>query len=105
MPKLKWNVYYHAINGDRIQTFNVFDHSGFAKSVADAAKRHKDKDEFAEKLRRELFYYFGSKCEWEVLISPWVGGRNTKPRKVDVYGQVMLNWDVFVDYVWEHRKS
>lgn len=104
MQKLKWNVYYHAINGDKITTFNVFDHSGFAKGVADAAKKCKDKNEFAEKLRRELFYYFGSKCEWEVLISPWIGGRNTKHRKVDVYWQVMLNWDVFVDYVWERRK-
>lgn len=104
MTKLVWNVYYHDINESKIRTFNVFDHSGFTKSVADAAKKHKDKNEFTEKLRRELFYYFGSKCGWEVLISPWVGGRNTKPRKVDVYGQVMLNWDVFVDYVWEHRK-
>ena len=104
MTKLKWNVYYHQINGDRIETFNIFDHAGFTKGVTAAVTKCESRDEFAEKLRRELFYYFGSKCEWEVLISPWVGDRGTKPRKVDVYGQVMLNWGVFVDYVWEHRK-
>ena len=41
-------------------------------------------------------YYFWSKCEWEVLISPWVGG-NDEEIKVDVAWQIMNNWDVFVD--------
>ena len=49
-------------------------------------------------------YYFWSKCEWEVLISPWVGG-NDEEIKVDVAWQIMNNWDVFVDYTWNNRKK
>lgn len=25
--------------------------------------------------------------------------------KIDAYQQVMNNWDVFIDYLWEHRKE
>lgn len=63
-------------------------------------KKHKTKDEFAEALRRSLMYYFWSKCEWEVLISPWCGSKKDKAIKVDVYWQVMNNWEIFLDYVW-----
>ena len=45
------------------------------------------------------------KSEWEVVITPWVGTKETKPVKVDVFWQVQNNWDVFVDYCWEHRKE
>jgi hypothetical protein len=99
---MKWLVYYHAINEDKITTFNIFDHLGFAKEVEKALHSFKSREEFAKKLRSELFYYFGSKCEWEVIVSPWVGSRNKEGIKVDVYNQVMLNWDAFVDYVWTH---
>lgn len=50
-------------------------------------------------------YYFWSKCEWEVLISPWVGGNDDEEIKVDVAWQIMNNWDVFVDYTWNNRKK
>lgn len=43
-------------------------------------------------------YYFWSKCEWEIIICPWVG--KADDIKIDVYDQLMLNWDKFVDYVW-----
>lgn len=43
-------------------------------------------------------YYFWSKTEWEVIVSPWVGKGGDE--KIDVYDQLKLNWDKFVDYVW-----
>ena len=61
--------------------------------------------DFAMQLRREVMYYFWSKCEWEVLISPWVGGNDVEERKVDVAWQIMNHWDVFVDYTWNNRKK
>ena len=50
-------------------------------------------------------YYFWAKCEWEVLIKPWVGGKGVEDKKVDVCWQIMNNWDAFVDYVWNNRKK
>lgn len=63
------------------------------------------KDEFAKNLRSELMYYFWSKCEWEVVISPWISSRKNEDMKADVCWQVMNNWDVFLDYVWNNKRK
>ena len=68
-------------------------------------KAYEDKNSFADKLKRELQYYFWSKAEWEIIISPWLGSSNSERIKIDVYDQVMLNWDVFVDYVWNNKEA
>lgn len=132
--KLKWNVYTHNFNSKEIKIFNIFDHSRFLEDVKKDLKKYADKEEFSERLRGHLFYYFGSKCEWEVVITSWVPHitiselnrlneerektlkeYNREPyrlyvnpdvgEKTDVYEQVMLNWDLFVDYVWSHKKG
>jgi len=79
--------------------------SGIRKDIAKAVKQRKSKEQFAEILRSSLMYYYWSKAEWEVIISPWCGGMNTKDIKVDVFEQVMLNWDLFLEYAWNERKN
>lgn len=90
-----WNVIYHKINLKQITVFNIFSHGGFRTDIQKAAKNCKSKEEFADKIRDSLIYYFRSKCEWEITISPWVGGSKTKNFKLDVFGQIMCNWEVF----------
>ena len=101
---MEWNVFYHDSNKQELKTFNIFNHSTFNENVQKLLKKYKDKNEFAENLKRELMYYFWCKSEYEVIISPWCGGRNTKDIKVDIYTQVMNNWDIFLDYVWSSKK-
>lgn len=101
---LEWNVFYHDVNKQEITKLNIFKHWKFAEDVEKNLKKIKDKDEFAEKLRRDLLYYFWSKSEYEIIISPWCGGRDTKDVKIDIYTQVMNNWDIFLDYVWNSKK-
>lgn len=96
----EWNVYRYNMNRRKIEPFNIFDHWSFSEDVKKYKKKCKDKDEFAEELKHSLFYYFWSKAEYEVLISPWCGGSEKDAVKIDVYSQVMLNWDKFVEYVW-----
>lgn len=103
LAALTWNVIYHDVNGDKISTYNVFRHGGFMGDICKALKKCPSKEEFANELRRSLFYYFCSKCEWEIIIGPWCGGRATEEIKVDVYWQVMNNWDIFLDYIWNAR--
>ena len=102
---ITWNVFYHNSNSRSIETFNIFEHGSFRKYVKKAARKVQSKEDFAMQLRREVMYYFWSKCEWEVLISPWVGGNDDEEIKVDVAWQIMNNWDVFVDYTWSNRKK
>lgn len=101
---LEWNVFYHDINRQKIITFNIFDHCKFSEDVQKSLKKFKDKDEFAERLKRDLFYYFGSKCEYEVLVSAWCGGNGKEGVKVDIYTQVMNNFSIFLEYVWSSKK-
>ena len=101
---LKWNVFYHDVNTQEITTFNIFDHYNFNKDVQRDLVQISNKDEFAKVLKSNLQYYFWCKAEYEIVISPWCGGSNTEGIKVDIYTQVMNNWDVFVDYVWNSRE-
>ena len=101
---MEWYVFYHDINKSEMRKFNIFNHVSFNNDVQKNLKKIKDKDEFAEKLKRDLMYYFWCKSEYEIIISPWCGGRDTKDVKIDIHDQVMLNWDIFLEYVWNSKK-
>ena len=78
-------------------------------------------------------YNFWSKCEWEVVITDWpthitveelnrlqkeldghTAAYGNPPyalsvdlrvaEKIDVYDQIMLNWDIFINYLWENLR-
>ena len=101
---MEWNVFYYNCNAKRIEIFNIFRHGGFSSYVKKHLVECKTKEEFAEALKRELLYYFWSKSEYEVIITSWVGGdREKDATKIDIFQQVMLNFEVFVDYVWNCR--
>ena len=102
--KLEWNVFYHNINAQKIELFNIFNHGRFREDVRRNLEIIKDRDEFAEALRKDLSYYFRFKSEWEIVISPWSGGRGTEDIKIDIYTQVMNNWDTFVYYCWNSER-
>lgn len=135
MPKIKhleWNVFRYDINARKIETYNVFNHGSFYNDVMKIPR--KDKLEFTEKLRREAQYYFWSKCEMEIVVTSWppyideneyqrltkernerIEKRGDTPRvlnvcttvgsKIDIYEQLMLNWDMFVEYTWNTLNS
>ena len=82
----------------------VVHHSSFKKEFSVLLKCDLTKEVFADQLRHILMYYFWSKCEWETVLKPWVGDMNIG-RKIDVYNQVMLNLDKFVDYCWSFKSE
>lgn len=100
---LEWCVYYRNIVTQKIDSWNIFEHQMFFTDVKQLLHDQIPKDNFAERLRILLYYYFGSKCEYEVIISPWIGQADSK--KVDIYKQVMINFQKFVDYVWNYKKG
>lgn len=103
---LTWNVYVGNFNARKIERHNVFDHWKFREDCIENRKKNgKDREAFAERLKRDLMYYYWSKCEWEVIVSHWPSGENFRDEKIDVYDQVRLNWDHFADYVWNHKED
>lgn len=123
---LEWYVYRENINAKSIEKYNVFSHGGFYDCVK---KLPRDYETFKEQLKREAMYYFWSKCEMEVVVTSWplyidaeeyqritreneerIEKRGEPARvlnisptvgsKIDIYDQLMLNWDAFVDYTY-----
>lgn len=131
--ELQWNVYVHNFNSNQIKIFNIFNHGRFLKDVKDSLKSSKDKNEFMDKLRSSLFYYYCGKAEWEIIVTSLTSHIKTEEldrliekreyfrekyrrdpntlsinldleKKLDVCSQVMINWDLFVEYVWSTRR-
>ena len=101
---LEWNVFLDDFNNNKIEVFNIFRHASFVEDCGKALLEcGEDRAAFEERLRRELRYYFWSKCEYEIILSGWPPRERFKPSKVDVYDQVSLNWKIFTDYVWNNR--
>ena len=100
---LSWLVTYYDCNTDKIKYYDILKYrEDFIKKLK---KKCVTKEEFAEKMNREMMYYFWSKCEWEVIIeldddgrvwlSPWVGSRNNE--KVDVTDRTDFDWKGFAE--------
>lgn len=101
---LQWWVYYGDFNSGDIERYNVFAHGGFWDELTKGAKMYRnDQKGFAAMVYSTLQYYFWSKCEYEVVISHFPSAEWHKDRKVDIFEQVLMNWDRFIEYVWENR--
>lgn len=98
---MEWYVYYNDSNFGLIIPWNVFNHRKFASEVLETLNYYDNKKNFKKELRRVVMYYFACKSEYEVVISEWVGRQANL--KVDVFMQLTLNWDAFVDYVWSKK--
>lgn len=97
-----WNVYRYDVNARKIYVYNIFNHGEFwmyIQELFNTPETKMTKEYFSNKLERELLYYFWSKCEHEIIIAPWIGDENAAI-KVDVYDQVMNNWEHFDNYLW-----
>lgn len=88
---------------------------------------------FKTALKDKAMYHFWAKSEWEIILTSWPPyieneeftrlkseyenvDETHRPRyrtnvnltiseKIDVYDQLLIHWDTFVDYVWEHLPS
>ena len=101
---MEWIVWRYDMNDKTIKAWNIFDHVRFSDGIHKALEDYKDnKTNFVEALKSNLIYCFWCKSEYEIILSPWVSNGNK--RKIDIYQQVMLNWNAFVDYVWNFKKG
>lgn len=133
-PNLVWNVYKISCSTHELRVFNVFEHDSFYCNIRKLLKKDISKENFAEQLRHEVQYYYWSKTEWECIVTssqPYIDRKElqriisecylqrkntdspcsrahinlSNSDKIDVYDQLCLNWDEFVDYLWSRSKS
>lgn len=81
----------------------MFDHGSFKNEIDKILQEKLNKEDFSEKIKREVMYYMWSKCEYEIILSPWTG--RADDIKIDVYDQIMINFDRFVDYCWSFKED
>lgn len=103
MIKLKWIVILPN-QTHNITTYNIFNNSSFVGGLMDLKARFKKDNSIVlkEQIQRLLKYSFWSKAEYEIIIKSLFG---KEEHKIDVYEQVMLNYDVFYDYLMDNWKQ
>ena len=121
--ELTWNAYIGDWNAKMIKVFNIFNSFPFISGVIKANNKYKNDFEFLKEVRTSLMYAFWSKAEYEVIITSWpphiekeeferLTKENIKYRtwvnlfigeKIDVYNQVMINWEAFKLYLLTNR--
>lgn len=96
----------------------------YKKRVKEGNKESVLKSIFAEDVKKALFYRYWGRAEYEVVITTWppiVDKEEIKRlweeekdhayrssvnlhygNKIDIYDQVMLNFNIFIDYLWEN---
>lgn len=129
--KLVWNV-FNERNGE-VFPVNIFEYNyKFIEDLLKIKKKYKDSfEEFASAVRDSLQYYYWSKSEYETIITSWppyiedeeLNRLNSEKEKriqesgkfyrtavnlnvsykIDIYTQVMMNWDRFINYIWDNK--
>ena len=103
---LTWKVKNYLINKNEIWDYDVLEYR--EDQIKKLKKKCPTKEEFAEKMQREMMWQYWSRCEYEVIIevdddnhvwlSPWVGCRNPKSVKIDVADDESFDWHNFAEY-------
>lgn len=103
--KLSWLTVYYDCNANKITYYDVLKYrEDFVKKLK---KKCTTKEEFAEKMRREMMYYFWSKAEVEMIIeiddngriwlNPWCGCKEPEKVRVDVTDRTDFDWKGFAE--------
>lgn len=88
--------FYVIVDNVNRQDFERYDVMPYLVRCYDDAKKRKKQpktyDEFKEFVKGKSMYMYWGRCEWELILKPWVGHSNE--RKVDVHWQLMHNLDL-----------
>lgn len=102
----EWYVYMEDFNKKEIVTFNVFHSYTFIESCKKEFRKYqRDKDiaRLENEIKGWAMYCFWSKCEYEIILAPWINREGFETKKIDIYDQLCLNWDSFFKYMMEHK--
>ncbi|MBP5423889.1 MAG: hypothetical protein J6Y78_15755 [Paludibacteraceae bacterium] len=104
-PDPEWYVYVENSNQKCIEKFNVFRSFNFLNGCKKTFKKFKEVEDIEKEIKSWAMYSFWSKCEYEIVLNSLFDSEKHKfkEEKIDVYDQLMLNWDSFFKYVLEHK--
>ena len=119
---LSWNVLYEDFNKKEIVYYDIFKGGYFEGIARDLKEQVSSKELFAEEFRIKLMSMFWARSEYEVVVTSWppyidkeeldrlnqedikyrTDVNLTVGRKIDIFEQLKMNWQQFIDYVWNN---
>ena len=98
MNTLEYNVLLVDINHEKEYKFNIFHGMRFLSCLMNLKARWKKDNtiNLKEEVRHVLQYSYWAKAEYEIVVKCLFG---KVEHKIDVYEQVMLNFDLFYGYL------
>lgn len=97
---LNWNVYIK-LKG-QIEMFNIFTEKMFIKKFQSLVKEDLTFTKFSIKLRALIHESFHNKKDYTVYVT--AKDADIQDVEYSVYKQVMMNWESFIQYVWNNKK-
>ena len=131
---LAYYVYVENINRRKIEKYNVLNDAIIDEIIERTKDFPGDKKAFAEQVEQIMMYHYWSRSEWESVLTSWPPNVRleelirlnqevkesqqkygqepyaltvslTTSEKIDVYDQIVMNWNIFIDYAWENLKG
>lgn len=102
---MMWNIFWNNPNTNTMEVRNVFELSVRFNRELDTIRNrtYTSLEDFSLDLRHAAQYAFWSRCEYEILLCPWpYYPEQDTERKIDVFDQLILNWDLFASYTFEN---
>ena len=89
---IPFNVIIDDVNAQEFKPYDVMPY--FIRCYEETKKKNRPNtyNEFKEFVKGKSMYMYWGRCEWELVLKPWVGHSNE--RKVDVHWQLMHNLDL-----------
>lgn len=96
---LNWNTILY--DGKKIRAYNIFNNYLFSGAIEKLFNMPEVSfQDFDTYVRRKAQWQFWSRCEYEMLLNAWPTGPVDSEYKIDVFEQLELNWDRFIEYLW-----
>ena len=100
---LKWTVKNFNCNTQIIEDYDVLRY--YIDMIKKLKKKSRNKNEFADELKKEMMWHYWSRSEYELIIEitddnqvflkPWVGCRDAENAKINVTEDKTFDWLAF----------
>lgn len=96
-----FNVLTWDFNGKNLTTTDVLPYFRDEYKRAKKNERPQTINEWKEFIKRWGMYRYWSRCEYEIIVSPWPA--QDKRVKIDVWDQINSNIDIIAEILYEEH--
>ena len=99
---LVFNVIVYNFNTKKFEPYNIFTY--LEREFKKSSLKDMSKESLMSWILDKSRYMFWSRCEYEVILSPWPPNENVS-RKIDVFEQIEMNIEVITDMFYNYHKN